>query len=92
VAVDDDAREQALRRLCIHAEILSDCASPPADAPLRRELELQLLRQGLGQARQADDRTWDAMRIDWISQDAAEPAVHDELERRFMRCLNRHGR
>jgi len=89
---DDAAREQALRRLCIRAEILSDTATPAEDAGLRREQEMQLLRQGLGQARQADARAWDAMRIEWLSLDAAEPAVHDELERRFMRCLKRLGR
>ncbi|MEO8313634.1 MAG: DUF349 domain-containing protein [Pseudomonadota bacterium] len=89
---DDAAREQALRKLCIHAEILSDNATPPEDASLRREQEMQLLRQGLGQARQADDRAWDAMRIEWLGLSAAEAAVHDELERRFMRCLKRSRR
>jgi exonuclease SbcC len=89
---DDAARELALRKLCIHAEILSDTATPPEDAGLRREQEMQLLRQGLGQARQADDRSWEAMRLEWLGLAAAEPAVHDELERRFMRCLKRRGR
>ncbi len=89
---DDVAREQALRKLCIHAEILSDTATPPEDAGLRREQEMQLLRQGLGQARQADDRAWEAMRIEWLGLGAAEVAVHDELELRFMRCLKRRGR
>jgi hypothetical protein len=88
---DDAAREQALRKLCIHAEILSGAATPPEDASLRRDQELQLLRQGLGVARQADDRTWDAMRIEWLGLSAAEPAVHDQLEQRFMRCLRRRG-
>lgn len=89
---DDAAREQALRRLCIHAEILSETATPPGDANLRREQEMQLLRQGLGQARQTDDRAWDAMRVEWLGLAAAEPVVHDELEQRFMRCLKRRGR
>jgi hypothetical protein len=89
---DDAAREQALRTLCIHAEILSDTATPPEDAGLRREQEMQMLRQGLGQARQADERAWEAMRIEWLGLSAAEPAVHDDLERRFMRCLKRRGR
>jgi len=88
---DDAAREQALRKLCIHAEILSGAATPPEDASLRRDQEMQLLRQGLGVARQADDRTWDAMRIEWLGLSAAEPAVHDQLEQRFMRCLRRRG-
>lgn len=86
---DDAAREQALRRLCIHAEILSDTATPQEDAGLRREQEMQLLRQGLGQARQADDRAWEAMRIEWLGLAAAEPVVHEQLEQRFMRCLKR---
>jgi hypothetical protein len=89
---DDAAREQALRRLCIHAEILSGAATPQEDASLRRDQEMQLLRQGLGQARQADDRVWDAMRIEWLGLDAAEAAVHDELERRFMRCVKHRPR
>src|SRR5690606_19106064 len=92
VQADDAAREQDLRRLCIHAEILSGTPTPPADAGLRREQEMQLLSQGLGQARQADERAWEAMRIEWFGLDAAEPAVHDALELRFMRCLERRGR
>ncbi len=52
---------------------------------------MQLLRQGLGQARQADERAWEVMRIEWLGLGAAEAAVHDELERRFVRCLKRRG-
>ncbi len=87
--LDDAAREQALRKLCIHAEILSDTATPQEDASLRRDQEMQMLRQGLGQKRQADERAWEAIRIEWLGLSAAAPAVHDELERRFMRCLKR---
>ncbi len=89
---DDAARELALRKLCIHAEILSDSPTPLEDARLRREQEMQLLRQGLGQARQADERVWDSMRIEWLGLSAAEAAVHDELERRFMQCVKRRAR
>jgi hypothetical protein len=88
-APDDAARELALRRLCIHAEILGDTATPAEDASLRREQEMQMLQQGLGQKRQADERDWDAMRIEWLGLDATEPAVHDQLERRFMQCWKR---
>jgi hypothetical protein len=87
----DAAREHALRRLCIHAEILSGTPTPPEDASLRREQEMQLLSQGLGQVRQADSRAWEAMRIEWLGLGATVPAVHDELERRFMLCLKRRG-
>ena len=86
---DDAARELALRTLCVHAEILSAAATPPEDVGLRRDHEMQLLRQGLGQARRVDDRDWDAMRLQWLGIGAVAPAVHDELERRFVQCLNR---
>lgn len=86
---DDAARELALRRLCVHAEILSAAATPPEDAGLRREGELELLRQGLGQARRMDDRDWEAMRLEWLCMGAVAPEVHDELERRFVQCLAR---
>jgi hypothetical protein len=71
---------------------MSGTTTPPEDTSLRREQEMQLLRQGLGQARQADDRAWEAMRIEWLGLGAAKPEVHDELERRFMRCLRRRER
>jgi hypothetical protein len=91
-AQDDAAREQALRRLCIQAEILSDTATPAEDTGLRRELQMQMLQLGLGQKRQIDARDWDAMRIEWLALPAADPAVHDGLEQRFMRCCRRRGR
>jgi len=86
---DDAAREQALRKLCIHAEILSGSATPPEDVSLRREQEMQLLSQGLGQMRQTDDRAWEAMRIEWLGLAAARAEMHDELEKRFVGCLAR---
>lgn len=86
---DDAVREQDLRKLCIQAEILSDAATPKEDASLRRNQEMQMLRQGLGQARQADARVWDNMRVEWLGLAPAQASVHDDLERRFMRCLKR---
>lgn len=86
---DDAARELALRTLCVRAEILSAAATPPEDAGLRREHELELLRQGLGQARRMDGRDWETMWLEWLGRDAVAPAVHDELERRFVQCLAR---
>jgi hypothetical protein len=86
---DDAARELALRTLCVRAEILGAAATPPEDAGLRREHELELLRQGLGQARRMDDRDWEGMRLEWLRMGAVAPAVHDELERRFVQCLAR---
>jgi hypothetical protein len=86
---NEGAREKSLRRLCIRAEILASAPTPPEDAALRSDYEMRLLMEGLGQARQADDRDWDTMRLEWISIGAITPAVHDELEQRFRSCLAR---
>jgi hypothetical protein len=86
---DDATRERALRMLCIRAEILGSTATPPEDATLRRACELQLLSQGLGRARQMEERDWEAMRLEWLAIDAVAPEVHDALERRFLEGLSR---
>jgi hypothetical protein len=87
--LDDAKRERELRTLCIRTEILSGGATPPEDAALRREIEMQLLRQGLGQARQMDERDWEKMRLEWLGAAAIEASVHDALETRFMQGLRR---
>jgi hypothetical protein len=92
VAANDSVREQALRELCIRAEILGGVATPAEDATRRREIELGLLRQGLGQARRMDERDWDALRTEWFGLAAAPPALHDTLEQRFLRCLRQRAR
>jgi len=76
-----------LRSLCIRAEILGGKATPPEDVARRREIELQLLSQGFGQVRQTDERAWEALRVEWLGLDAADPPVHDALEQRFAACL-----
>jgi hypothetical protein len=91
-AHNDSAREQALRELCIRAEILGGVATPAEDATRRREIELGLLRQGLGQARRMDERDWDALRTEWFGMAAAPPEQHDALEQRFLRCLRQRTR
>ena len=88
-AGDDATRERELRRLCVRAEIFGGGATPAEDAALRREQELQLLRQGLGQARQVDERDREAMRLEWLGIAAVAPELHDALEQRFLRHVGR---
>lgn len=89
---DDAIREGALRELCIRAEILGGVATPTEDAALRREVELRLLRNGLGQARRMDERDWETMRTEWFGLAAAPPTLHEALEQRFLRCLRQRAR
>jgi hypothetical protein len=89
---NDAARERALRELCIRAEILSGAATPSEDMLQRREIEMALLRQGLGQALRMDERDWQAMRTDWFGLAAVPAALHDALEQRFLKCLQQRSR
>ena len=84
---DDEAREQALRMLCIRLEILSSTPTPPEDETLRQEYQMRLLMESLGQGRRAEPQAWDAMLLEWIGIGAVTPEVHEELQRRFVRCL-----
>ena len=81
---DDAARERALRTLCIRCEILGSTPTPPEDEALRREYQMRLLMQGLGQASRADEQDWDAMLAEWIGIGAVAAEVHEHLQRRFM--------
>jgi hypothetical protein len=86
-AADVAPREQALRMLCIRCEILTSTPTPTEDETLRREYQMRLLMESMGQGKRVDAQTWDAMLLEWIEIGAVAPAVHEELQRRFMRCL-----
>ena len=73
--------------LCIRCEILSSTPTPPEDETLRREYQMRLLMESMGQGKRADAQDWDAMLLEWIGIGAVAPEVHEELQRRFMRCL-----
>lgn len=84
--VDCEAREKALRTLCIRCEIQSETPTPPEDEALRREYQVQRLMQGMGQGSHAEHGDWDAMALEWIGIGAVSPAVHESLQGRFMGC------
>ncbi len=86
-AADVVMRERALRAVCIRGEILSSTPTPPEDEELRRDYQLRLLMEGLGQVARTDDRDWEAMVLEWIGIGAVAPDVHETLELRFKRAL-----
>jgi hypothetical protein len=84
--VDAEAREKALRILCVRGEIRAEISTPPEDEVLRREYQVQRLMQGMGQGISADDGDWDAMALEWIRVGAVAPDLYERLQERFMRC------
>jgi hypothetical protein len=81
-----DAREKALRILCIRSEIECEMPSPPEDDALRREYQVQRLTQQMGQGIHSSDGDWDARGLEWIRIGAVPPLLHDVLQERFLRC------
>jgi hypothetical protein len=92
VAGGDEAREAALRLLCIRGEILGSMPTPPEDEERRRDHQMRLLMANMGQGLHRDDQDWDALRLEWIGIGAVAPEAHEALEARFRRCLARRGR
>jgi hypothetical protein len=84
-AADVEAREKALRILCIRCEILREAPTPIEDEGLRREYQVQRLMQGMGQGHSGSP-DWNAMLVEWVRVSAISPADHDRLQARFMRC------
>lgn len=88
-APDLDANAQALRLLCIRAEMLADIPTPDPDLPLRREYQLQQLTRGLGQARLPRREGLDALLLEWLGVGATPDEVHAPLLARFRACRER---
>jgi hypothetical protein len=83
-AADVEAREKALRILCIRCEVLREVPTPIEDEVLRREYQVQRLMQGLGQGHSGSP-DWNAMLVEWVRVGAISPADHERLQARFMR-------
>ena len=82
--VDLEAREKALRILCVRGEIQSETLTPAEDEALRREHQVQRLTQGMGQGISVDDGQWDAMALDWVRIGAIAPDLYQSLRDRFI--------
>ena len=80
------ANEAALRLLCIRAELLTDTATPEEDLPLRRDYQMQRLVASMGRGERATPADLDDLAREWLAVGPVEPAVHDALFARFVRC------
>jgi len=85
-AQDLAANEQALRTLCIRAELLTDQTTPPEDQALRREYQLQRLVQSLGQGVKEGAAQLDQMALDWLRVGPIAAETYQALLQRFLGC------
>jgi hypothetical protein len=91
-STDAEAREKALRTLCIRAEIHTESPTPASDQESRRKYQVQRLMQAMGQGMGADDGSRETMALEWISIGAVAPELHMELQERFLRCWQTNRR
>jgi hypothetical protein len=82
------ANEQALRLLCIRAEILTNVATPNQDQALRRSYQLERLVSGAHSASGSAREQLDALLFAWVSVGATPTEVYDPL---LARMQSRRG-
>ncbi len=78
--------EQALKTLCIRAEILADRPTPAADQALRMECKIKRLEKGLGEKAQDIKVELDSMVLDWVAVGPVSTALYEPLLERFKQC------
>jgi exonuclease SbcC len=78
-------QEEALRLLCIRAEIITDQDTPAADATLRMKYQVTRLQQGLGQHSSSSTESMRDLTFAWIATGPVETGVYKLLLARFLR-------
>ena len=78
-------QEEALRLLCIRAEIITDQDTPAADATLRMKYQVTRLQQGLGQNSSSSMESMRDLTFAWIATGPVETGVYKSLLARFLR-------
>lgn len=84
--LDLAAQENALRMLCIRAEIRTESATPAEDQGLRREYQVQRLVQRMGQDSDPHADDSDALALEWVRVGPVGADAHRALLRRFLGC------
>lgn len=79
--------EQALKILCIRAEILSDSPTPADDKALRMQYQVSQLQQNFGNSGGETSDNLQALILDWVAVGPVVTNVYDRLLTRFR--LNR---
>jgi hypothetical protein len=82
------AAEDALRTICVRAELLAGLDTPPEDAERRREYQMRRLVESMGQGNYTTPGDLEALVLDWLAIGPVEPATLALLRARFERCID----
>jgi len=78
--------EQALKTLCIRAEILSDRETPAEDKDLRMQYQVSRLQQGFGQTASASSVNIQDLTLEWVAVGPVPTDIYLSLLNRFQKC------
>lgn len=81
-----EENEQALKRLCIRAEILSDRPTPDEDKSLRMQHQMSRLQQGFGQKSPDKSVEMNTMVFEWVAVGPVSTVIYQPLLERFQQC------
>jgi hypothetical protein len=91
IATDLAANQAALRLLCVRAELIAGIPSPPDDAELRREYQMQRLVQSMQGGERVTSADLHDLVFEWLEVGPVEAAAHAALLARFERCRSAGG-
>jgi len=76
----------ALRELCIRADILTDSATPASEQPLRTVFQVNQLQQNFGRKTQDTPSEFENLVFDWVAVGAVDTKDYEPLFARFNAC------
>jgi len=86
ISTDLAANAQALRLLCVRAELIAGADTPPEDLELRREYQMRRLVQSMAHGERDTPADLDQLAAEWLAAGPVLPADYDALFARFARC------
>ena len=86
-AADATANLAELRRLCVHAELVSGQETPGDELALRREVQLQRLVSSMGQGARPPREELADLALRWLAVGHAPAGDGEALSSRFLGCL-----
>ena len=76
--------ETSLRMLCIRRELLAGVPTPPEDQALRRDHQMRLLVERMGQGRDAAADDLATLTLEWVRVGGVAPERYEALLERFL--------
>jgi hypothetical protein len=80
------SNEEALRKLCVRAELAAGFDSPPEDLELRRDQQMRRLVASMGRGERPGPGEFEDLALEWLRVGPVESSVHDRLFARFERA------